>query len=115
MTFCTTKKVFTSRYRESEGSNNIPPTIFVKSCQDLDKSVCKPIVEFNPEDLIGRTFLLSSNQKCKCHEALIKQKVIELCDHLDSTQNKNVNQLNLLFNVELGRYQAIMSYNQVLN
>ena len=48
---------------ESGGSNNTPPTIFVKSCQDLDKSVHKPMAEYNPEDLIGRTFLLPPNQK----------------------------------------------------
>ena len=52
---------------ESEGSNNTPPTNFVKSYQDLDKSVCKPIAEYNPEDLIGRTFLLPPNQKGEHH------------------------------------------------
>ena len=33
----------------------------VKSHQDLDKSVSKPMAEYNPDDLIGRTFLLPPN------------------------------------------------------
>ena len=96
-------------------SNNMPPTCFVKSHQDLDKSVCKPMAEYHPEDLIGRTFLLPPNQKGECHQALIKQKVIELSDHLDSTHDKNGNKINLLLDVGQGRSQAIMSYNQLFN
>ena len=43
---------------------NKPKTItFVKSCQDLDKSESKPMAEYNPDDLIARTFLLPPNQK----------------------------------------------------
>ena len=43
---------------KSVGSNKPKPITFVRSCQDLDKSVSKPMVEYNPDDLIGRTFLL---------------------------------------------------------
>ena len=43
---------------ESEGSYKPSPITFVKSYQDLDKSVSKPMAEYNPDDLIGRTFLL---------------------------------------------------------
>ena len=80
---------------ESEGSNNTPPTIFVKFHQDLDKSVCKPMAEYNPEEIIWRTFLLPPNQKGEQHQALIKQKIIELSDHLDTTHNEHVNNINL--------------------
>ena len=73
------------------------------------------MAEDNPEDLIGRTFLLPPNQKGEHHRALIKQKVIELSDHLDSTHDKNVNKINLLLDVGQGRSQAVISYNQVLN
>ena len=48
---------------ESVGSNKPKPITFVKSHQDLDKSVSKPMAEYNPDDLIGRTFLLPPNQK----------------------------------------------------
>ena len=48
---------------ESKGSNKTPPITFLKSHQDLDKSVSKPMAEYNLEDLTGRTFLLPPNQK----------------------------------------------------
>ena len=75
---------------ESEGSNKPPPITFVKSHQDLDKSVSKPMVEYNPEDLLGRTFLLPPNQKGERHRASIKQKIIEISDHLDTEQQVSV-------------------------
>ena len=40
---------------ELVGSNKPKPITSVKSCQDLDKSVSKPMAEYNPDDLIGRT------------------------------------------------------------
>ena len=40
---------------ESVGSNKPKPITFVKSHQDLDKSVRKPIAEYNPDDLLPLT------------------------------------------------------------
>ena len=60
---------------EPEGSNKPKPIIFVKSCQDLDKSVSKPMAEYNPEDLIGRTFLLPSNQKGERYTEPLNKKL----------------------------------------
>ena len=45
------------------GSNKPKPITFVKSHQNLDKSVSKPMAEYNPDDLIDRAFLLPPNQK----------------------------------------------------
>ena len=73
------------------------------------------MAEYNPEDLIGRSFLLPPNQKGECHQALIKQKVIEISDQLDTHQNEQVNKINLLLDVGQGRSKAIMLYNQALN
>ena len=56
------------------GSNKPKPITFIKSHQDLDASVSKPMAEYDPEDLIGRTFLLPPNQKGERHRASIKQK-----------------------------------------
>ena len=100
---------------ESVGSNNPKPITFVKSCQHLDKSVSKPITEYNPDDLIGKTFLLPLNQKGERHRASIKQKVIEISEKLDEDQNAMVDNINFLLDVGQGRSQAIISYNQVLN
>ena len=67
------------------GSNKLKPIRLVISCQDLEKSVSKPMDEFNPDDLIGRTFLLPPNQKER-HRASIKQKVIEVSQKMDADQ-----------------------------
>ena len=55
------KKHLLSDLGESEGSNKPKPITFAKSDQDLDKSVSRPMAEYNPDDLIGRTFLLPPN------------------------------------------------------
>ena len=96
------------------GSNKPKPITFVKSHQDLNKSVSKPITECNPDDVIGRAFLLPPNQKGKRHRASIKQKVIEISEKLDEDQNAMVDNINFLLDVGQGRSQAIISYNQVL-
>ena len=50
---------------ESMGSNKPKPITLVTSHQDLDKSVSKPMAEHNPDDIIGRTFLLPPRQRVK--------------------------------------------------
>ena len=72
---------------ESVGSNKPNPITFVRSRHDLDKSVSKPMAEYNPDDLIGRTFLLPPNQKGERHRASIKQKVIEISEKIDEDRN----------------------------
>ena len=100
---------------ESDGSNKPPPITFAKSCQDLDKSVSKPMAEYNPDNLLGRTFLFPPNQKGERHRASIKQKIIEISDQIDKEQYEMVNKINFLLDVGLGRSRAIMSYNKVLD
>ena len=100
---------------EPVGSNKPKPITFLKSHQDLDKSSSKPMSEYNPDDLIGRTFLLPPNQKGERHRASIKQKVIEISQKLDEDQNAMVDNINFLLDVGQKRSHAIISYNQVLN
>ena len=97
---------------EPVGSNK--PITFVKSHQDLDKSVSKLMAEYNPDDLIGRTFLLCPNQKGERHRASIKQKVIEISEKLDEDQNEIDDNINFWLDAGQGRSLAIISYNQVL-
>ena len=100
---------------ESVGSNKPKPITFVKSCQDLDKSVSKPMAKYNPDDLIGTTFILPPSQKGERHRASIKQNVIEISEKLDEDQNAVVDNINFLLDVGQGKSQVIISYNQVLN
>ena len=54
------------------------------------------MTEYNPDDLIGRTFLLPPNQKGERHRLVIKQKVIEISEKLDQDQNAMVDNINFL-------------------
>ena len=71
--------------------------------------------EYNPDDLIGRIFLLPPNQKGETHRASINQKVIEISEKCDEDQNAVLENINFLLDVGQGRSQAIISYSQVLN
>ena len=75
------------------------------------------MAEYNPDDFLGRTFLLPPNQKGKRvkDRASIKQKVIEISEKLDEDQNAMIDNINFLLDEGQGRSEAIISYNQVLN
>ena len=66
-------------------SSQIPkPIFFVRSRQDDSQSATKPMAEYNPDDLIGRTFLLPKNEQGERLRATIKRKVIETSKLLDN-------------------------------
>ena len=73
------------------------------------------MAEYNPDDLIGRPFLLPPNLMGERHRTSSRQKVIEISEKLDEDQNAVVDNINFLFDVGQGRSQAIISYNQVWN
>ena len=68
------------------------------------------MAEYDPDDLIGRTFLLPPNQKGKRHRASIKQKVIEITEKLDADQNTVVDKVKFLLDVGQGRSQKLLSH-----
>ena len=66
-----------------ECSHTHIPIIFVRSRQDDSQSATKAMAEYNPGDLIGRTFLLPKNEQGERLRATIKRKVIETSKLLD--------------------------------
>ena len=60
------------------------------------------MAEYNPDGLIGRTFLLPPNQKSERQRASIKQKVVKISDKLDEDQNTMVDNINFLLDVGQG-------------
>ena len=46
-----------------ESSQTPKPIVFFRSRQDNSQSATKPMAEYNPDDLIGRTFLLPKNEQ----------------------------------------------------
>ena len=61
------------------------PTVFVKSRHDDGPTSSKPLPEFNPDDLVGRTFLLPAGDNGERLRAKVTRKVVEVCRILGLT------------------------------
>ena len=98
-----------------ESSQTPKPIVFVRSRQDDSQSATKPMAEYNPDDLIGRTFLLPKNEQGERLRATIKRKVIETSKLLDNQHGNAIDKINFHLDVGQGRAKAIMSYVQILD
>ena len=56
------------------------PTAFIRSGYDDNPSGSKSMPPFDPEDLIGRTFLLPPEENGERHRAKVTRKVVEIID-----------------------------------
>ena len=72
------------------------------------------MAEYNPDDLIGRTFLLPKNEQGERLRATMKRKVIETSKLLDDQHDNAVEKINFHLDVGQGRAEALMSYVQIL-
>ena len=98
-----------------ECSQTPKPIVFVRSRQDNSQSATKPMAEYNPDDLIGRTFLLPINEQGERLRATIKRKVIETSKLLDDQHDNAIDKINFHLDVGQGRAEAIMSNVQILD
>ena len=73
------------------------------------------MAEYNPDDLIGRTFLLPKNEQGERLRATIKRKVMETSKLLDDQHDNAIDKINFHLDVGQGRAEAIMSYVQILD
>ena len=73
------------------------------------------MAEYNPDDLIGRTFLLPKNELGERLRATIRRKVIETSKLLDDQHDNAIDKINFHLDVGQGRAEAIMSYVQILD
>jgi hypothetical protein len=88
------------------------PILFIKSRHDDNPSVHKPMPGFNPDDLLGKTFLMPVDENGERHHATVSQKIIERMQ----TEDDNLpDKINFILNVGEGRAQSIISYNQLLD
>ena len=72
------------------------------------------MAEYNPDDLICRTFLLPKNEQGERLRATIKRKVIETSKLLDDQHDNAIDKINFHLDVGQGRAEAMMSYVQFL-
>ena len=84
-----------------ESSQTPKPIIFVRSRQDDSQSATKPMAEYNPDDLIGLTFLLPKNEQGERLRATIKRKVIETSKLLDNQHDNAIDKIN--FHLDVGQ------------
>ena len=67
------------------------PTVFIRSRQDdADPSHIKPMPEFDPGDLIGRTFILPPQENGERLRAKVTKKVVEEIEAEDANRIPNI-------------------------
>ena len=98
-----------------ESSQTPKPIVFVRSQQDDSQSATKPMAEYNPDNLIGRTFLLPKKEQGERLRATIKIKVIKTSKLLDDQHDNAIDKINFHLDVGQGRAEAIMSYVHILD
>ena len=98
-----------------KSSQTPKPIIFVRSRQDDSHSATKLMAEYNPDDLIGRTFLHPKNEQEERLRAPIKRKIIETSKLLDNKHDNAIDKINFHHDFGQKRAEAIMSYVQILD
>ena len=98
-----------------ESSQTPKPIIFLRSRQDDSQSATKPMAEYNPDDLIGRSFLLPKNEHGERLRATIQKKVIETSKLQDNQHDNPIDKINFHLDIGQGRTEAIMSFVQRLD
>ena len=66
------------------------PTVFIKSRHDDGPTSSKPLPEFNPDDLVGRTFLLPPGDNGERLSAKVTRKVVEVIEKADGERVHNL-------------------------
>ena len=87
------------------------PTVFIRSRDEANPSGSKPMPTFDPSDLIGRTFLLPSEENGERHRAKVTRKVVEIIDQEDGQRVENI---NFILDIGNGKVEELISYNQLL-
>ena len=89
------------------------PTVFIRSRQDdADPSHIKPMPEFDPDDLIGRTFLLPPQENGERLRAKVTKKVVEEIEAADGNRIPNI---NFILDIGEGKVEELITYTQLLD
>ena len=97
----------------SEQPTSKVPTVFIRSRQDdADPSHIKPIPEFDPDDLKGRTFLRPPKENGERLRAKVTKKVVEEIEGADGNRVPNI---NFILHIGEGKVEELITYNQLLD
>ena len=86
------------------------PTVFIRSRDDENPSGSKPMPTFDPEDLVGRTFLLPPEENDERHRAMVTRKVVEITDQEDGHRTENT---NFILDTGNGKEEELISHSQL--
>ena len=85
------------------------PTVFIKW---TGPSIIKPMPEFNPDNLIGRTFLLPPQENGERLRAKVTKKVVE---EIEATDGNRIPNINFILDIGEGKVEELIFYNQLLD
>ena len=88
------------------------PTVYIKSRQDDGPTSSKPLRGFNPDDLVGRTFLLPHGDCGERLGAKVTRKVVE---DIEQADGERVQKHSFILGIGSGKLEEIISYNQLVD
>ena len=88
------------------------PTVYIKSRHDDGPTSSKPLPEFNPDDLVGRIFLLPPGDNGERLRAKVTRKVVE---DIEQADGERVQKLSFILGIGNGKLEEIISYNQLVD
>ena len=102
---------------DSEGSKPTKtpkvPTVFIRSRQDdACPSIIKPMREFDPDNLIHRTFLLPPQENGERLRAKVTKKVVE---EIEAADGNRIPKINFILDIGEGKVEELITYNQLLD
>ena len=87
------------------------PTVYIKSRHDSPIS-SKPLPGFNPDDLVGRTFLLPPGDNGERLRAKVTRKGVE---DIEQADGERVQKLSFILGIGKGKLEEFISYNQLVD
>ena len=88
------------------------PTVFIKSRHDDGPTSSKLLPEFNPYDLVRRTFLLPPGDNGERLRAKVTRKVVEAIEKADG---ERVQKLSYILGIGNGKLEELISYIQLVD
>ena len=88
------------------------PTVYIKSRHDDGPTLSKPFPGFNPDDLVGRTFLLPPGDNGESLRAKVTRKIVE---DIEQTDGERVQKLSFILGKGSGKLEEIICYNQLVD
>ena len=88
------------------------PTVYINSRHDDGPTSSKPLPRFNPDELVGRTFLLPPGDNGERLGAKVTRKVVE---DIEQADGERVQKLSFILGIGNGKLEEIISYNQLVD